>query len=373
MARKNKATPTRRALSRRGNKDETTFSKDEIVAVKSSGKLYKAKITRVREKNHYDIEYLDFEDQYSDNISSKKLSKYLPQYDNITTLPNKAKKSLESSNITSTVVDYQEKLTFITVFSNSKHYNFICSIAGLLVLVCLIAETTESTAYGRFGNNSSIGLDPRLGWWLMELPCSSFFIYRFWIVGGPNKKEFCSRLLASIFTFHYIYRGWIFPSMIRVHNNSTNFSIIPALFSWLVTVTHAYLNSEWMSRYGKYSNKWLKDIRFIVGFLMYFVGLILIIWHDTILRNLRPCPNDVRYCIPKEGLFQYCTNAQYLSELLAWSGFALMTFGPNGLFILLVSLVNLVPRSAMTHQWYINKFGNEYEMLQRYKLVPGVW
>ena len=123
MARKNKATPTRRALSRRGNKDETTFSKDEIVAVKSSGKLYKAKITRVREKNHYDIEYLDFEDQYSDNISSKKLSKYLPQYDNITTLPNKAKKSLESSNITSTVVDYQEKLTFITVFSNSKPGN----------------------------------------------------------------------------------------------------------------------------------------------------------------------------------------------------------------------------------------------------------
>ena len=90
------------------------------------------------------------------------------------------------------------------------------------------------------------------------------------------------------------------------------------------------------------------------------------------MRNLRPCPNNERYCIPTGGLFGLATNAQYFSELIAWTGFAIMTSGPNGYFILCVSLVNLIPRSAVTHQWYINKFDN-YEMLNRYKLVPGVW
>ena len=45
-----------------------------------------------------------------------------------------------------------------TFFSDSKSYNFVCSIACLLVLVCFIAETTESTAYGRFE------ITVKLGW-----------------------------------------------------------------------------------------------------------------------------------------------------------------------------------------------------------------
>ena len=34
------------------------------------------------------------------------------------------------------------------------------------------------------------------------------------------------------------------------------------------------------------------------------------------MRNLRPCPNGQRYCIPHGGLFEYVTMGSYLSELL---------------------------------------------------------
>ena len=89
---------------------------------------------------------------------------------------------------------------------------------------------------------------------------------------------------------------WLFPALIKVHNNSKNFSIVPAVFSWMVTITHAYLNARWFSHHGKhFTKRWLKDARFVIGCSLYYIGLVVIIWHDTIQRDLRPClvMNDI--------------------------------------------------------------------------------
>ena len=72
-------------------------------------------------------------------------------------------------------------------------------------------------------------------------------------------------------------------------------------------------------------------------------------------------------------MFELATCAQYTAELWAWFGFTLLTRGPNGLFILLVSLANLVPRSVTTHNWYLERFGGEYEALDRAYLIPSVF
>ena len=90
------------------------------------------------------------------------------------------------------------------------------------------------------------------------------------------------------------------------------------------------------------------------------------------MRNLRPCPGGERYCIPSQGLYEFATAAQYFTELVAWTGFWLMSFGPNGLYILCVSLGNLIPRAATTHAWYVKRFP-EYEGLGRARLFPFVW
>ena len=42
------------------------------------------------------------------------------------------------------------------------------------------------------------------------------------------------------------------------------------------------------------------------------------------------------------------------------------------MFIFLVSLGNLVPRAATSHQWYLDTFP-EYAGLGRARLVPFVW
>jgi hypothetical protein len=54
------------------------------------------------------------------------------------------------------------------------------------------------------------------------------------------------------------------------------------------------------------------------------------------------------------------------------AGFAVLSWGPNGVFIFMVSLVNLVPRSIATHVWYMEKFGSEYPADRAY-IVPFVF
>ena len=109
---------------------------------------------------------------------------------------------------------------------------------------------------------------------------------------------------------------------------------------------------------------------FRVGIVMYYVGVASTIYHDYLMRSLRPCPGGQRYCIPSGGLFDHITSAQYFCELFMWAGFALASgFAMNGWFIFGISLVNLVPRSAANHAWYLAKFDG-YGDLGRAKLIP---
>jgi len=262
--------------------------------------------------------------------------------------------------------------------NNNKYFNKVLIWATLIALTTLITELYGSTAYGKFADGAYIVLPQRLGWFLMELPCSSCFIYFFFIKGGPQSHLFVPRLLAFIFLGHYLYRGWIFPYLARPSpSGGNNFSVIPAIGGWLVTITHGYLNARWYSTYGTHlkDKKWLKSPFFILGLILYYSGFFCLVWHDKIVRDLRD-PTDIngpRYKIPYGGFFTYVTAAQYFVELWTWFGFFLMSCGPNGFFIFVVSLFNLAPRAAVTHQWYIQKFGKEYEDLNRKNLIPGVW
>eukprot|EP01062_Namystynia_karyoxenos_P062826 TRINITY_DN55693_c0_g1_i1.p2 TRINITY_DN55693_c0_g1~~TRINITY_DN55693_c0_g1_i1.p2 ORF type:complete len:330 (+),score=131.40 TRINITY_DN55693_c0_g1_i1:85-990(+) len=266
-------------------------------------------------------------------------------------------------------------------WTGEPHFDLVCSYAAVVVFICLCAELTSPTAYGRFGvSDAAISLDPRIGWWLMELPCSMCFVYFFFVRPGAQKTHWVPRLFAFVFLCHYLYRGWIFPALIRPRGPS-NFALLTAFGSWMVTVCHGYLNARWFANYGKHLKPgWLKDPRFLLGAAMYYSGLGLVIWHDHLMRTLRDGPGP-RYRIPRGGLFDYATCGHYLAELWMWLGFAVMSWGPNGAFIFLVSCVNLIPRAVTTHAWYLSKFngtgGAEVEAgvypADRARLLPFVW
>jgi 3-oxo-5-alpha-steroid 4-dehydrogenase 1 len=133
------------------------------------------------------------------------------------------------------------------------------------------------------------------------------------------------------------------------------------VIGWLVTSTHGYLHATFFAGLGRhYTTDWLTDPRFLVGFLIYYASLAANIHSDAILRNLRTkdeVASGARvYRIPQGGLFRFVTCPSYLTELLAWAGFALCTYSLAGVFIFAVSAGNLVPRAVATHRWYRERF-----------------
>lgn len=226
--------------------------------------------------------------------------------------------------------------------------------------------------YGRFASSRfGFSVDPRLGWFLMELPATLSFLFFYW--QGPRRLDPVPLVFHAMWTLHYANRGFFFPFSMRVTRGERgSFSALVMVTGWAVTSLHGYFHAAYFTRLGHYTTAWLTDPRFLVGFVIYYASLALNVHADAIIRDLRK-PEEIAagkkvYRIPQGGLFRWVTSPSYLTELVAWAGFALCTWSLAGLFIFLVSAGNLVPRAFATHRWYRERFPDYPK--ERRALVP---
>lgn len=245
-----------------------------------------------------------------------------------------------------------------------------------IVLVTTIAAVFIPTPYGRFADSKwGVALDPRLGWFLMEFPAGASFLYAFF--QGPNRYEPFPLFVLFVWVCHYANRGYIMPALMRVpKGQKSSFGLMVVLIGWVVTSLHGYLNATWVTRlHPNPTASWFVDPRFLVGVTLYYVGLGLNLHSDHILRNLRSKEEVERgervYRIPEGGLFRYVTNAPYTSELLLWLGFAIFTWSPAGVYILTISMANLIPRAVATQRWYLERFPDYPK--DRKVLIPFIY
>jgi 3-oxo-5-alpha-steroid 4-dehydrogenase 1 len=230
--------------------------------------------------------------------------------------------------------------------------------------------------YGRFASSRfGVSLDPRLGWFLMELPATLSFLWFY--AHGPRRAALVPLIFLAMWLVHYGNRGFYFPLSMRVARGSRgSFSLLVVTVGWGVTTLHGYFHATFFTRLGRhYGSSWLMDPRFLIGLAVYYACLALNLQSDAIIRRLRT-PEEVAagkrvYRIPHGGLFRWVSSPSYLAELGAWAGFALCTWSLAGVFILLVSCGNLVPRAYATHRWYRARFP-DYPP-RRKALIPGVW
>jgi 3-oxo-5-alpha-steroid 4-dehydrogenase 1 len=251
---------------------------------------------------------------------------------------------------------------------------FYCGL--LFALVALVGCLVVESPYGKLQANglipASLSLNPRFGWFLMELPATLSFTYFYFT--SPNKWNPVSLFFACLWYLHYGNRGFYFPFTIRVSSGSkANFSLLVILAGWMFTSLHGYLSANWYGRVGQHlDSSWLMEPQFIVGFIGYQLSFWITIHSEHIQRNLRslkPKVDEPRYKIPRGGMFDYITNPTYFFELTGWFFFALMTSNPGGLLVFVVSCINLIPRAFQQHNWYLKTFGSEYPK-ERKVLVP---
>lgn len=255
-------------------------------------------------------------------------------------------------------------------------YDLALTVAFSIVAVTTIASIFIPSPYGRFADaRYGLSLDPRLGWFLMEFPATLSFFYFFF--QGPNRADPFPLFVLFVWTCHYANRGYIMPLLMRVpKGQKSSFGIMVVVIGWVVTSLHGYLNSTWVTTIFPHTDaSWFTDPRFIVGVTLYYGGLLANLHADHVLRNLRTkeevANGERHYRIPNGGLFRYVTNASYFSELVLWAGFAIFTWSPGGVFILTISMANLVPRAIATHKWYLERFPDYPK--ERRVLIPFLY
>ena len=247
----------------------------------------------------------------------------------------------------------------MTWYTGDPTYDTVLTIGFGFAAFVVVAALFVQSPYGRFASEKmGISLDPRLGWWLMELPATLVFVAVF-LMSWPA-KSLTPLVLGAIWLIHYANRGWFFPLTLRVApGKKASFSVTVVGAGLFVTAMHGYLNAAFFTDFGAHlDNDWLMDPRFLGGLGVYYSGYALVLHSERVVRRLRdPADTDgPRYKVPEGGGFEYVTNPAYLGELVGWAGFAVMTWSLAGVLIFCISAANLVPRAFATHRWYHERF-----------------
>lgn len=250
----------------------------------------------------------------------------------------------------------------MTWYTGDPVFDTILLLGFVFSLVVIVFAVLAPSPYGRFASEKGggINLNPKLGWWLMEIPATVVFLIFF--IWNYQHWNATALVLAAIWLIHYANRGWFFPLSIRVSRDQrATFSVQVMSMGMFVTGIHGYLNAEWFTTHSDFlTDAWLTDPRFIIGVIVYVIGFGLLVHSESVVRNLRPRHQNPatgsKYRIPYGGGFRFVTSPQYLGEMIAWTGFSIFTWGLPGVLILVITAGNLIPRAVATHRWYKEKF-----------------
>lgn len=205
-----------------------------------------------------------------------------------------------------------------------------------------------------YGRHQRAGWGPtwpaRWAWFVMESPAVLAFLGFYFT--GTNALSLVPALLCTAWQFHYLYRVFLYPLRIR---SSRRVPLSVVAMAMTFNVANAYLNALWLAELGSYPVTWLSDARFILGIVLFGVGLTVNRRADRALFQLRQT-GGAEYRIPRGGLYDYVTCPNYFGEMVQWFGWALATWSMAGLAFALFTTANLVPRALSHHRWYRTRF-----------------
>lgn len=256
------------------------------------------------------------------------------------------------------------------MFSPDIFYSVCYVMLGLAVIVffCLLKITA---GYGMaYSPKWGPSVSNRTGWVLMEAPVF-FAMTALWLC-SPRRGETALIAMTSLFLLHYFQRSFIFPMLIK---GKSRMPLTIAAMGITFNLVNAYMIGGWLFYVcppDRYPLSWLWSPDFIIGTAIFFVGMGINIHSDYIIRNLRK-PGDTRHYIPKGGMFRYVTSANYLGEIIEWTGFAILTWSLPGVVFVVWTFANLGPRARSLHSRYVSEFGEEYTKLGRKYIIPFIF
>lgn len=199
----------------------------------------------------------------------------------------------------------------------------------------------------------------------MEMPALIVLIY--YMVIYYTNQNIVTWILVGLFIFHYINRTFIFP--LRIQTKGKNMPVVIAGFGFIFNLVNGFLFGYYFARFAEYEINYLVSPQFMIGFLLFLVGMYINWKYDNRLINLR-LPGETNYLIPKGGLFNHISCPNLFGEIIEWLGYAILCWNLPAVSFFVWTIANLVPRALSHHRWYRQKF--EDYPIQRKAVFPGI-
>lgn len=250
-------------------------------------------------------------------------------------------------------------------------YYIVVATMGVLAVIVFIALHRINAGYGMMRSSKwGPSVNNRLGWFVMELPSLACMAV-IWAL-SPRAGEVAPCVMGGLFALHYFQRVFIFPFLIR---GKGTMPWIIILLGMTFNAINAYMIGGWLfylSPPTLYVDSWLLSPLFILGTIVFFIGMLINLHSDHVIRSLRK-PGDNNHYIPQKGLYRYVASANYFGETVEWTGYAILTWSVAGLVFALWTFANLAPRARKIHEKYCNEFGAEYKSLHRRFIIPFLY
>ena len=194
-------------------------------------------------------------------------------------------------------------------------------------------------------------LDNKWGWVIYESPAP--LLVAFFYFTGDAPKTNAVWIMFSLFMLHYINRTYIFPFRIRTKGKKVPLGIVVSAF--LFNLVNGSIIGYYLGYIQDYDINWINDPRFIIGLLIFVLGMRINWQSDNILINLRE-PEETGYKIPFGGFFKYVSCPNLMGEIIEWIGYAIMLWALPGISFAVWTAANLIPRALDHHKWYKKTF-----------------
>lgn len=245
------------------------------------------------------------------------------------------------------------------------------SVAGAAAFVA-IAVLDIKAPYGRYSRAGWGPLVPaKVAWILQELPVL-VAVALCWTYGRPDiRGRLPNLLLLGMLTFHYVNRTFIFP--LRIKDGKPTPLVVMAM-AFAYCALNGYVQARYLTQFAEYADDWLTRPQFLLGSLVFVVGMA-VNWHaDGVLLSLRaqrkPGSTE-RYKIPRGGMFEYVSGANFFGEIVEWTGFAIACWSWAAASFAFFTFCNIGPRGYQHHQSYLEKF-EDYPK-SRKAVIPFIW
>lgn len=249
------------------------------------------------------------------------------------------------------------------------------TLAYTMIAMAIITLPTliwgPTAPYGRFSASGwGFFISNRVAWVTQEIP--SLAVPTLWMTCFATSSQL-SRLrgtnlaLMCMFLVHYINRDLIFPLRLR-GGKPTPFVV------WLLAFIFCLYNGYMQTRYLLYEAPVVEMTATTYGgAALWLTGLLINVQADNILISLRKDKKKKGdYKIPRGGMFEYVSAANYFGEIVEWTGFAVASeFALPCVAFAVFTFANLFPRALAYHRFYLDRFPS-YAKLNRKACIPFV-